>query len=97
MLAESFTSKHIYLQEGHSFLSHFRIVYIPCNIYSMYVVAVSVRSGKECEVYSDAFSKVIFISVLAVSSCYYYTAQYRCTLKEMAVSMVHCGHATLRI
>lgn len=25
----------------------------------MYVVAVSVRSGKECEVYSDAFSKVI--------------------------------------
>ena len=28
----------------------------------MYVLAVSIRGGKECEVYSDAFSKVILFS-----------------------------------
>ena len=38
-----------------------RIRFTPCNIYSMFVASVSIRSGKECEVYSDAFSKVIHL------------------------------------
>ena len=67
----------------------------PCNIYSMYVVSVSIRSGKECEVYSDAFSKVI----LPVLYLFYQfnTLHTRCTLKEMVVSMVHCGHVISKI
>lgn len=36
----------------------YEVMCTPCNIYSMYVVSVSIRSGKECEVYSDAFSKM---------------------------------------
>ncbi|XP_065919764.1 schlafen-like protein 1 [Dysidea avara] len=36
----------------------YELSFTPCNIYGMYVVGLSVRAGKEDEVYSDAFSKM---------------------------------------
>ena len=97
MLAENFISKQkvVLAEKKPTILSFFRINYIPCNIYSMYVVAVSVRSGKEFEVYSDAFSKVI-LSVCLLYHLFITILHNRCTLKEMVVSMAHCGHVILR-
>ena len=96
VLAENFISKQkVVLAEKAAILSFFRINYIPCNIYSMYVVAVSVRSGKEFEVYSDAFSKVI-LSMCLLYHPFITILHNRCTLKEMVVYMAHCGHVILR-